>query len=91
MSKNDSVFDLAGKDQKDLCPFINIGIPFPVQNKVIGSPQQQVGVQFMLHPCLKEKCAFWGKENSACSLKLGAEALLRLEDKLAPLAHFFNK
>lgn len=73
-----------------LCPFLGNSV-MPVLKKrsmIQAGPEAgnvELGAEAQFWPCQQEKCALWNDEQSDCSIKLGMDALPRLEILLAPL------
>lgn len=80
------------KEKPDLlCPFIgNMVVPV-FEKRIVDSPgPPKLGVEAKLFPCQGAGCMFWNVERHGCAIKLGFEALPRVEKLLAPLATFFQ-
>ena len=82
------------EDARDLCPLIGgIAVPMIDQSKLVRSadPMAGIGVGFQLMPCQRERCALWNVEQEACSVRLGMDALTRLEGPLLQLGRMFGR
>lgn len=62
------------------CPIIGGNlVPNLEQPEIIGKAQQ-ISMDWKLLQCIKEKCTFWNKERSGCSIRGAADSLMALGD-----------
>lgn len=85
-----------GNADDKICPFLGtLSIPKMVQPTVIDvgkGAQPEIGVEARFWPCQVERCSFWNADEKtipgvgSCSVKIGLDAMTRIEPKLAGLS-----